>query len=100
MKKIFVLSVGRSDYDRYYPIISELNKIKKIKLWLCLTKSHQDNKFGKTINYVSNEFKILKNKYSNKNFLRSDFSKDFYDDLSFVNIQIKKKKTRFNNCFG
>ena len=22
MKKIFVLSVGRSDYDRYYPIIN------------------------------------------------------------------------------
>lgn len=92
MKKIFVLSVGRSDYDRYYPIISELNKTKKIKLWLCLTKSHQDNKFGKTINYVSKEFKILKNRYTNKNFLRSDFSKNFYDDLSFVNIQIKKKK--------
>ena len=29
MKKIFVLSVGRSDYDRYYPIINELNKYKK-----------------------------------------------------------------------
>ena len=38
-----------------------------------------------------NLFKILKNKYSNKNFLRSDFSKDFYDDLSFVNIQKKNQ---------
>ncbi len=31
MKKIFVISAGRSDYDRYYPIISELNKKKKNK---------------------------------------------------------------------
>ena len=46
MKKIFVLSAGRSDYDRYYPIISELNKNKKIKLWLCLTRSHQEEIFG------------------------------------------------------
>ena len=52
MKKILVLSAGRSDYDRYYPIISELNKIKKVKLWLCLTKSHQENVFGNTIKYM------------------------------------------------
>ena len=32
MKKIFVLSVGRSDYDRYYPILSELNKNNKVIL--------------------------------------------------------------------
>ena len=60
MKKIFVLSAGRSDYDRYYSIISELNKNKKIKLWLCLTRSHQEEIFGNTIKYVSKEFKILK----------------------------------------
>ena len=75
MKKIFVLSAGRSDYDRYYPIISELNKNKKIKLWLCLTRSHQEEIFGNTIKYVSKEFKILKNKYDNKNHYKSDFAK-------------------------
>ena len=66
MKKILVLSAGRSDYDRYYPIISELNKVKKVKLWLCLTRSHQENIFGNTIKYISNEFRIIKNKYSKK----------------------------------
>lgn len=91
MKKIFVLSVGRSDYDRYYPIISELNKNKKIKLWLCLTRSHQEKIFGNTINYISKEFKILKNKYNNNNIFKSDFAKNFSDDLIFINKEIKQK---------
>ena len=92
MKKIFVLSAGRSDYDRYYPIISELNKNKKIKLWLCLTRSHQEEIFGNTIKYVSKEFKILKNKYDNKNHYKSDFAKNFSDDLYFINAKIKKNR--------
>jgi hypothetical protein len=28
-KKIIVISAGRSDYDRYYPILKGLNKKKK-----------------------------------------------------------------------
>tara|TARA_B100000959_G_C14729153_1_gene520200 strand:- start:160 stop:357 length:198 start_codon:yes stop_codon:yes gene_type:complete len=60
MKKIFVLSVGRSDYDRYYPIIRELNDNRKINLFLYLSKAHQDKIFGKTIKHVDKKFKILK----------------------------------------
>ena len=93
MKKILVLSAGRSDYDRYYPIISELNKVKKVKLWLCLTRSHQENIFGNTIKYISNEFRIIKNKYSKKNKLQNEFARNFCEDLSFVSLQIMKKKT-------
>ncbi len=92
MKKIFVISAGRSDYDRYYPIISELNKKKKIKLWLCLTRSHQENIFGKTINYISKEFNIIKNSYKSKKIFNNNFSKNFCDDLLFINEKIKKKK--------
>ncbi len=92
MKKILVLSAGRSDYDRYYPIIIELNKIKKVKLWLCLTKSHQENVFGNTIKYISNEFRIIKNNYSTKNKIQNEFARNFCEDLSFVSLQIMKKK--------
>tara|TARA_Y200000002_G_C22688499_1_gene666960 strand:- start:6595 stop:7734 length:1140 start_codon:yes stop_codon:yes gene_type:complete len=92
MKKILVISAGRSDYDRYYPIISELNKKKRIKLWLCLTRSHQENIFGKTINYISKEFNIFKNSYKSKKIFNNDFSKNFCDDLLFINEKIKKKK--------
>mgnify|MGYP001315846774 CR=1 FL=1 len=93
MKKILVISAGRSDYDRYYPIISELNKTKKIKLWLFLTRSHQENIFGKTINYISKEFGIIKNSYKRKKVSENDFSKNFCDDLLFFNDKLKKKKT-------
>tara|TARA_E500000178_G_C17021857_1_gene756017 strand:+ start:643 stop:1782 length:1140 start_codon:yes stop_codon:yes gene_type:complete len=92
MKKIFVLSVGRSDYDRYYPIISELNKLKKVKLWLCLTRSHQEKIFGNTINYISKEFKIIRNKHYSKKSFKSDIAKNFSDDLFFMGAEIKKKK--------
>ena len=30
-KKIILISAGRSDYDRYYPILKGLNKKKKLK---------------------------------------------------------------------
>ena len=33
MKKIFVFSAGRSDYDRYLPILNELNKTPKVNLY-------------------------------------------------------------------
>ena len=62
MKKILVLSAGRSDYDRYYPIIDALNNHKKINLYLYLTKAHLSKTFGKTINFVNKKFKILKSK--------------------------------------
>ncbi len=92
MKKIFVISAGRSDYDRYYPIISKLNKKKNIKLWLCLTRSHQENIFGKTINYISKEFNIIKNSYKSKKIFNNNFTKNFCEDLLFINEKIKKKK--------
>ena len=51
-KKIIAFSVGRSDFDRYYPILLELNKIKKIDLKIALSKIHQSSIFGNTINEI------------------------------------------------
>ena len=60
LQKILVISVGRSDYDRYYPIVNELNKSKKIKVFIFATKAHQDPIFGNTINFIDKRFNILK----------------------------------------
>ena len=96
MKKIFVLSVGRSDYDRYYPIINELNKYKKVKLFLFLTKAHQDKVFGKTINFVNKQFKILKGRHAKNdikgNFMEGSITSSFSKDLLFLSKEIKKQK--------
>ena len=50
--KILAFSVGRSDFDRYFPILDELRKIRKIKLKLALSQVHLLNIFGKTINEI------------------------------------------------
>ncbi len=66
MKKIFVISAGRSDYDRYYPIIDTLNKNKNIKLFIFISNAHKQKKFGKTQKYIDKKFKILNSKNISK----------------------------------
>ena len=65
--KILAFSVGRSDFDRYFPILDELRKIKKIDLKLALSQIHSFNIFGKTINEVKKKkFKIIEHKKISK----------------------------------
>ncbi len=89
-QKIFVLSVGRSDYDRYYPILNGLNNRKYISLYLLVTQSHSDPTYGKTINFIDKKFKILKNNYKNKNI--KNLTESFALDLLFVNKKILEHK--------
>ena len=89
MRKILALSVGRSDYDRYYPILKGLNNSKEVNLYLYLTISHQDFKFGKTENFIKKKFKIIKKKYLKKDF-NKNISFNFINDLAFF---IKKIDT-------
>ena len=51
-QKIFVISVGRSDYDRYYPILDALHKRKKVSLNLVVTESHSNPLYGKTLSFI------------------------------------------------
>jgi len=88
-KKLFVISAGRSDYDRYYPIISELNKSKKIKLYLIVTKAHTEKKFGKTLNFIEKKFLTIRNYYKKND---DNSTADFARDLFFLNKKIKKYK--------
>jgi GDP/UDP-N,N'-diacetylbacillosamine 2-epimerase (hydrolysing) len=90
-KKIIALSVGRSDYDRYYPILKVLDNSKKINLYLYLTISHQDFKFGKTENFVDPKFKIIKRKYLKKD-SNKNISYNFINDLGFFIKKIDKIK--------
>ena len=87
-QKILALSAGRSDYDRYYPIIKKLNNTKNIDFYLFLTKSHSDPVFGKTYRFIDKKFKILKNSFSSLK--HSDFVSSFSKDLIYLNKKIKK----------
>ena len=68
MKKIFVISAGRSDYDRYLPILEELKKNTKADLYLILSSAHYSNKFGNTFNFIPKNFKIIKQQKTNKSY--------------------------------
>ena len=89
-QKIFVLSVGRSDYDRYYPVLNALNNSKNISLYLLVTQSHIDPTYGKTINFIDKKFKILKNSYKNKKI--KNLTESFALDLLFFNKKILEHK--------
>ncbi len=89
-QKIIIISVGRSDYDRYYPLLNELNRSKAIELFIFATKSHHDLLFGKTINFIDKKFKILKQKY--KSMRNNDLPVSFSQDLIFLNKKIKNIK--------
>ena len=55
-KKILVLSVGRSDYDRYYPILNEINNNKKLDLNFYYHQYISLNIFGETYKFIDKKF--------------------------------------------
>jgi GDP/UDP-N,N'-diacetylbacillosamine 2-epimerase (hydrolysing) len=88
-KKILIISVGRSDYDRYLPILSALHKSKKTKLSLFLASAHYNKKLGHTANYVDKKFNIIKGNFFFKD---HDMIYNFSQDLKFLSSRIKKLK--------
>ena len=89
-QKIFVISVGRSDYDRYYPILDALHKRKKVSLNLVVTESHSNPLYGKTLSFIDKKFNILKNKYKNNN--SKNLVEILASDILFLNRLIIKYK--------
>lgn len=96
-KKGLIISVGRSDYDRYYPILEEFKKSKKIHAFLYLTDDHYDAKYGSTHEFVNKKFNIIK-----KNYKRSSKTKiqRFSEDLILIDSSIKKIKPDFIVVLG
>jgi UDP-hydrolysing UDP-N-acetyl-D-glucosamine 2-epimerase len=94
MKKIFVFSAGRSDYDRYLPLLNKLHHDSKAVVYLVLSSAHYASKFGSTINFINKKFKIIKPKKINKSYKDKPNSliKRFAEDLLFVSKSIAKYK--------
>jgi GDP/UDP-N,N'-diacetylbacillosamine 2-epimerase (hydrolysing) len=85
------ISAGRSDYDRFYPILRSLNNSKKFDIYIYLTKDHFSKKYGYTHKYVSNQFQILHAENSKfSNFKLSEFTDDLMVLIKYVN-KIKPK---------
>ncbi len=78
-KKGLIISVGRSDYDRYFPILKQLNQSKKIKTFIYLSSDHYEKKFGYSYKFVDKKFNIISNKtqISKKNKIEN-FTRDIF----------------------
>ncbi len=98
-KKVIVLSVGRSDYDRYNPVLEELHKSKKVKPYLFLTRDHFNKKFGITSKFINKKFNIIKQKYNRYSFDDNKLG-DFTDDLIFLKKILKKINPDFFIVLG
>ena len=93
-KKILVVSAGRSDYDRFYPILNNLQKTKKAKLFIYLAQAHYSKTLGSTANNIKKKFKVLKKSSTFSNFNDSSFQmiKNLCFDLNLLSVHVKKIK--------
>ena len=52
MRKIAVITVGRSDYSIYKPLIDRITQDPELELFLIATGSHLSHEFGMTIHQI------------------------------------------------
>ena len=101
MKKIIVLSAGRSDLDRIRPILEKLNK-KNIQIKIVVSKAHMSKVFGFTYKNLTNKgFKILKEKNNinfkdNPSFITGILSRE----ISYISKIINSFKPHLIIVFG
>lgn len=93
-KKFIAISAGRSDYDRFYPLLTDLKKSSKAKLFIYLTQANYNDTFGSDIKMIKQEFNVLHNNRKNKNFKDSPYEmiQNLSLDISHLSKHIKKIK--------
>lgn len=57
--KILIFSSSRADYGILENLINEINKKKKIELYLGVTGTHFSKKYGKSIQYINKNIKLI-----------------------------------------
>ena len=100
-KKIFFLTVGRSDFLRQKSIFDNITKEKNIDSGLIITGSHHLGEFGKTIK----EIKLSKIKYydcsiKNYSFNSAEITNNLNKITKKIHNLIKKKKPDIFVIFG
>ena len=79
-RKVLFYSVGRSDYDRYLPILENLHKT-KIDFAIALNSVHLSRKFGFTFKFIDKKFKTFNPNYTKNAFKDENDIIDNLDDL-------------------
>lgn len=92
-KKIYFLSVSRSDFDRYSPIIHSLNNLNKSHNTVLISGSHYSSKFGNTYKLIQKSgFNYIK--AIDKNYIThiSKYSSNIVNITSKLSKILYKKK--------
>ena len=83
-RKVLFYSVGRSDYDRYLPILENLHKT-KIDFAIALNSVHLSRKFGFTFKFIDKKFKTFKPNYTKNAFKdENDIIDNFSKSVNFL----------------
>ena len=93
-KKIIYISAGRSDFDRMYLILNEINLSKKADLNIFLAAPYFNKTFKYNINEINKKFKVLNSKRNLKIFEDSPFQaiKNLSHDVSDLKNFVDKIK--------
>ena len=90
-KKIFFVTVGRSDYLRQLPIINYLKNKNNIYLKILITGSHSYKLYGETINHIKKNNVSWENCCPKKYSLKTkDISLNLNECLARIDKTIKK----------
>ena len=91
-RKVLFYSVGRSDYDRYLPILENLHKT-KIDFAIALNSVHLSRKFGFTFKFIDKKFKTFKPNYTKNAFKdENDIIDNFSKSVNFLKKIFKNYK--------
>jgi UDP-hydrolysing UDP-N-acetyl-D-glucosamine 2-epimerase len=103
--KLCIFSGNRAEYGLLSPIIKNLNKSKKIKVFFIVSGSHVDKKFGETINEIKKDkiriYKTIKLINSNHNKDQSDYTpKNISEIIEKYSTSLKKIKPDYNLVYA
>ena len=91
--RIFVYSVGRSDFERFLPVLNILNKKKNINLQIIPSYIHYLKYFGSTIKNIKKNFSIIHSKSDKKISSKSEDNPDYLSNM--VSSEIRKISSIF-----
>ena len=92
---IAVYSAGRSDFDRFLPILNEIkgNKNIRSKISFILSQSHFSNIFGETYKEVSKQgFSFTFRNTKNKIYSKFNYAEIISSEIKFIDKELTKLK--------
>ncbi len=105
MIKLCIFSGNRAEYGLLSPIIKNLNKSKKIKVFFIVSGSHVDKKFGETINEIKKDkikiYQTIKLFNSNRNKDQIDYTpKNISEIIEKYSTCLRKIRPNYNLVYA